>query len=501
MSVSPAASGNHLNGTNLNNWRIYRSQLSLDIPSQDEFISNVRRPSLLSVTISDSMSNHSSLDCNDLNVSEFEEEPVKDTNVFQQSIPEHENKRHCMQQISNKTKINDISKKNLELEDLKMLSIVSDPPQKATMMKSLSMHDVSGIPTFSLGMKQNSAASCETIHSQSLSSTTKSKDSGFHRSVSCLSLTSGSRSYDHVQSKVKEYIRGIKEREAQRKKHFIGKQHSYEEKPESTINIDTLETEDLVETISKMELELKEKSVMLDTQQKNYNTLLKKLAEAENTIDQLRLRRSNNFYDSYHSSRDSLYHSQQHSYLNSSSSLSLGISMEKMYVSQPKETSKNSTKRKELSIVSDNSISSINKTSNKYSMTPCTIKEKAEVFSPGECSTPTHQSPRRNELRPVTRLFSSSCRLDKTFTPLAKTEDISNTKFDYISRHSVSQNRSKNEQTRALDQSERSPCRYISSVQQRKKMILNGIGNHIDLPKVDPFDKVSYIFGYLYIII
>lgn len=492
MSISSALCGSHHNGAKLHNWQIYRSQLSLDLPSQDEFISDVRRPSLLSVTLSDSVSDHSSLDCNDLNISVFEEEPVKDTNVLQQNTYERQINRHLVQQKSNKTQKNhDISRKNLELEDLKISSNVSDPSQKAVIMKSLSMHDVSRIPTFSLGMKQNSAASCETIHSQSLSSTTKSKDSGFHRSVSCLSLNSGSRSYDHVQSKVKEYIRGIKEREAQRKKHFIRKQHSDEEKQESTINTDTLETEDLVETISKMELELKEKSVMLDAQQKNYNNLLKKLAEAENTIDQLRLRRSSNFYDSYQSSRDSLYHSQPYSYLNSNN-LSLGISMEKLYcISQPEGISRDSTKQKELIGNNDSSVSSNNQTSNKYAMSPpCTIIENAEVFSPGECSTPALQSPRKSELRPVTRLFSSSCRLDRTFTPLTKAEDNKNIKY-YTSRHSVSQNRSKNEQTESLDQSEKSSYSYINSVQQRRKTLSSGIGNHIDLPKVDPFDKVK----------
>lgn len=492
MSVSSAASESHHNGSKLNNWEIYRSQLSIDIPSQDEFISDIRRPSLLSVTLTDSVCSNSSFDCNDLDSPEFEEKPVK---VPQQSNCQHQKKEHLAQQKSHKTgKINDISKKNLELEDLNISSIVHDPSQKA-IMKSLSMHDVSGIPTFSLGMKQNSAASCETIHSQSLSSTTKSKDSGFHRSVSCLSLNSGSRSYDHVQSKVKEYIRGIKESEAQRKKHFVGKQYSDEEKQESTINIDALEPEDLVETISKMELELKEKSVMLDTQQKNYNALLKKLAEAENTIDQLRLRRSSShFYNSYHSSRDSLYHSQPYSYLNSSN-MSLGASVEKTCnFSQPKETSRDCIKQKELFVNNNNSSSSSssnnNKTINKYSMSPCTIIEKVEAFSPGGCSTPTLQSPKKSELRPLTRLFSSSCRLDRTFTPLTKV-DINNTKFDYPSKQSVYQNRPKSEQTGALDQSEECLFSYRNSTQQRRKTLLTNVENHIDLPKVDPFDKVK----------
>lgn len=493
MSVSSAISGSHHNGTKLNNWQLYRSQLSLDIPSQDEFISDVRRPSLLSITLSDSISNHSSLDCNDLNSSMFEEVPVKDTNVQQQSTSEYEINRHpVIQQKCNKIKkINGISKRTRELEDIKVSSIINDLPQKPVIMKSLSMHDVSRIPTFSLGMKQNSAASCETIHSQSLSSTTKSKDSGFHRSVSCLSLNSGSRSYDHVQSKVKEYIRGIKEREAQRKKHFIGKQHSDEEKQECPINMDILVSEDLVETISKMELELKEKSVMLDTQQKNYNTLLRKLAEAENTIDQLRLRRSNNFYDSYHSSRDSLYHSQPYSYLNGGSNMSLGNSTDKMYcISQPKETSKDNIKQ-ELNDYNDNYRISDYKTSNKNSIPPCTTKEKSEVFSPSECSTPTLLSPKKSELRPVTRLFSSSCRLDKTFTPFAKAENVNNTKSDYISRRTQSLNIAKTEPRTALDQSEKTSFSYLNSIQQRRKTLSHGVGNNIDLPKVDPFDKVS----------
>lgn len=496
MSISSAATENHHNGSKLNNWEIYRSHVSLDIPSQDEFISDVRRPSLLSLILTDSVCSNSSFECNDPDTPEFEEEPVKDTNASQQNNCQLQKKGHLVQPKSYKMgKINDVLKKNLELEDLNVSNIIHDPSQKA-IMKSLSMHDVSGIPTFSLGMKQNSAASCETIHSQSLSSTTKSKDSGFHRSVSCLSLNSGSRSYDHVQSKVKEYIRGIKESEAQRKKHFVGKQYSDEEKQESTINIDALEPEDLVETISKMELELKEKSVMLDTQQKNYNALLKKLAEAENTIDQLRLRRSSsNFYNSYHSSRDSLYNFQPYSYLNSSN-MSLGASVEQTYnILQPKETSQDCIKQKELVVNNNNNnnnsiSSSNNKTINKYSMSPCTIIENVEAFSPGGCSTPTLQSPNKSELRPVTRLFSSSCRLDRTFTPLAKA-DINNTKFDYPSKQPLSQNIPKNEQTGALDQNEEGLFSFRNSNQQRRKMLSTNVENHIDLPKVDPFDKVK----------
>ena len=181
MSVSSTVSGSHHNIAKLSNWESFQSQLSLDIPSQDEFISDVRRPSLLSVTLSDSICSNSSLECNDLNP-ECEEEPVKDTDMpLQQSTCQYQINQHDSRQKScNTKKFHEVSKKPLELEDLKVPSAVSDTPQKAALMKSLSMHDVSGIPTFTLGMKQNSAASCETIHSQSLSSTTKSKDSGFH---------------------------------------------------------------------------------------------------------------------------------------------------------------------------------------------------------------------------------------------------------------------------------------------------------------------------------
>lgn len=74
----------------------------------------------------------------------------------------------------------------------------------------LSLQDLSTLPRFPLKSKSN--ISLGTVPSKSMltvTSVSKSKDTGLPRSLSCLSLNSEERNYSHIQSKVKEYIKNI----------------------------------------------------------------------------------------------------------------------------------------------------------------------------------------------------------------------------------------------------------------------------------------------------
>jgi hypothetical protein len=162
---------------------------------------------------------------------------------------------------------------------------------------SLSLHDVSRLADFPLKRKSRDFSS-DTIQSQSvttISSGLKSKDSGLPRSVSCFSLSSGGKSYKHIQSKVKEYIRQIKEAEERRKSLKLGDISG------KSINADVLNyvsdennsaasEKALTTVIRGLHNELQEREIVLAELQDNYDKLLIKYAEAENRIDHLRFK-------------------------------------------------------------------------------------------------------------------------------------------------------------------------------------------------------------------
>ena len=162
---------------------------------------------------------------------------------------------------------------------------------------SLSLHDVSRLTDFPLKCKSRDFSS-DTIQSQSvttLSSGLKSKDSGLPRTVSCCSLSSGGKSYEHIQSKVKEYIRQIKEADERRKSLKLGDISS------KSINADDLNyggddnksaasEKTLTGVITGLRNELREREIVVAELQRKYGKLLIKYAEAENKIDHLRFK-------------------------------------------------------------------------------------------------------------------------------------------------------------------------------------------------------------------
>ena len=161
---------------------------------------------------------------------------------------------------------------------------------------SLSMNDVSKFPEFPLKKKSENVSS-QVFESQSMttvSSCQKSKDSGLPRSLSYLSLQNGSKSYDHIQSKVKEYIRQIKEKEENRKSkrmETVRKSNSFSSviDPCSETNISGSD-ENLAIVVRELHIKLEDKEAVLSKLQENYDKLLLKYAEAENRIDHLRFK-------------------------------------------------------------------------------------------------------------------------------------------------------------------------------------------------------------------
>lgn len=178
--------------------------------------------------------------------------------------------------------------------------------------KSSSMQDVSSLASSFYPLRRDSCLfSTETLQSNSIA-TTKSKDSGFQRSTSCTSLTTNaSKKYDHVQSKVKQYIQNIKQTEALRKmQKRLEKQAFYADtsgvttanatSADSTAEVSLspspycspVSKRDLLQKVKALEEELKERDCVIEELEKNQSELRLKYAAAENQIDDLRIRAS-----------------------------------------------------------------------------------------------------------------------------------------------------------------------------------------------------------------
>ncbi|XP_049812728.1 uncharacterized protein LOC126259767 [Schistocerca nitens] len=155
-----------------------------------------------------------------------------------------------------------------------------------------SVQDLSTLPFYS---QKNEPEFTYLTHNPCQSSTTissvqKSKDSGLPRSLSCLSLGSGVKPYDHVQSKVREYISQIKKTESERKKNIEISCSKREDGKSFHSSIQQEPEEDLRHIICKLQEELNDKNNIISQIQENYDALLMKYADAENRIDRLRFK-------------------------------------------------------------------------------------------------------------------------------------------------------------------------------------------------------------------
>lgn len=248
----------------------------------EELITDIKRPSLISITSEDS---HAGSD--------------EDKNIPSDYGPINYN-------IVGSTPI----KESSEEYDFKMPSFPSlrdgkrfsltpqDNPCVYAINKSNSMHDVSSIASFSPLRRDSSCMySTETLQSNSIA-TTKSKDSGFQRSTSCSSLTTNaSKKYDHVQSKVKQYIHTIKQTEALRKMQKRLDRQSRESmetlsSPETSPPSESIPVskKDLLNKVKELEEEIKEKDCVIEQLEKNHSELRLRYAAAETRIDDLRIR-------------------------------------------------------------------------------------------------------------------------------------------------------------------------------------------------------------------
>ncbi|XP_065216111.1 uncharacterized protein LOC135842537 [Planococcus citri] len=251
----------------------------------EELITDIKRPSLISITSEDSHAGSDEernipSDYGPINYNIVGSTPIKE------SIEEYDFKMPAFP----------------SLRDGKRFSLTpqDNPPSCVySINKSNSLHDVSSIVSFSPLRRDSSSCmySTETLQSTSIA-TTKSKDSGFQRSTSCSSLTTNaSKKYDHVQSKVKQYIHTIKQTEALRKMQKRLERQSLESmetlsSPEASPTTETLPVskKDLLNKVKELEEEIKEKDCVIEQLEKNHSELRLKYAAAETRIDDLRIR-------------------------------------------------------------------------------------------------------------------------------------------------------------------------------------------------------------------
>nr|CAD7423196.1 unnamed protein product [Timema monikensis] len=153
--------------------------------------------------------------------------------------------------------------------------------------KSSSLQDLHRLTSSPLLDKCHSVSSVRPIYSPSVS---KSKDSGLPLSLSRLSLHSTDKSYENVQSKVKEYISNLKEEGRHRKttQSSVEENICYSSDDWEYSEEIKLDPHELLSTISMLRTELQDKDEMLRNLQDSYSALLMLHAETKNRIDQLR---------------------------------------------------------------------------------------------------------------------------------------------------------------------------------------------------------------------
>ncbi|XP_075229290.1 uncharacterized protein LOC142328961 isoform X2 [Lycorma delicatula] len=525
------------------------------LPSEnEEFISDIKQPSLCSVNLTDSFcsssissnnnycsnNNNKSSDL-DINNCFSERNNVPDIiDTTWNSEPEdmqdftegQSNSKFSYSDVLKLTINNDDYKHNCSLTEKCIEPVIdyrktytSTPLPFCNKKMSISLQDVSTVDIFPLESKTMTAFSTETIQTQSISSTTKSKDSGFQRSASCLSLNSGNRSYDHVQSKVKQYIKDIKDSEAQRKKQQ--QQNPSLETPKSNVSRNLIDEfnknqpKDMIKTIKLLKSELKEKDTILNELQQNYNCLLERYAEAVNQIDLMRLRTSLN-YSSYRSDCYSdLNNDINCSNKNNESTNSVNCNSS-LWNSRFVSSNSDTNKHLENNNNSDNNdpdsyqngseflTQQSDKLQSKLIVEQCTYEDgisnndsysKIDMsISNFELQSVNHlthvNSVKSLTLRPISRMYSSSSRLDKKIPPLPSSLIV---KSDNLYRNEVFSNKNNlgithsysDLSVRSLGNDNKSDT-LIAGEDDFSTPYLNRRSiSQLELPRVDPFDKVK----------
>lgn len=177
-----------------------------------------------------------------------------------------------------------------ESETTQLLPIVKQNTDKYNYKgpkKSYSLADLTTIKSFNPLVREDSAIySTETL----TSAMTTRTDSGFHHSNGFLSTTIQNKNkYAHVESKVKKYIKDIKDNEAKSKATKYALQPSLRKQQVNTFVTGMIKTEDeeifhLKNNLKKMEIQLLEKNKLIEQLQYNYKLMEKKYISATNII-------------------------------------------------------------------------------------------------------------------------------------------------------------------------------------------------------------------------
>lgn len=154
-------------------------------------------------------------------------------------------------------------------------------------IKSYSLADLTTIKSFKPLIREDSAIySTETL----TSAMTTRTDSGIHHSNNYLnSLSKNKKKYAHVESKVKQYIKDIKDNEAKSKATRHGLQPSLRKQQVNKFVNEMIKTEDeeiinLKNNLKKLEVQLLEKNKLIEQLQYNYKLMENKYNSATNII-------------------------------------------------------------------------------------------------------------------------------------------------------------------------------------------------------------------------
>lgn len=153
-------------------------------------------------------------------------------------------------------------------------------------IKSYSLADLTTIKSFKPLIREDSAIySTETLTS---AMTTKT-DSGIHHSNNCLNASKNKNKYAHVESKVKQYIKDIKDNEAKSKATRYSLQPSSRKQQVNKYVDEMIKTEgeeiiNLKNNVKKLEIQLLEKDRLIEQLQYNYKLMENKYNSATNII-------------------------------------------------------------------------------------------------------------------------------------------------------------------------------------------------------------------------
>lgn len=175
-------------------------------------------------------------------------------------------------------------------ETTRLIPIVKQNTKKLNYnnpVKSYSLADLSTIKSFKPLIREDSAIySTETL----TSAMTTRTDSGIQHSNSCLNMESkNNKKYAHVESKVKQYIKDIKDNEAKSKatRHSLQpalRKHQTDKSVGEMIKAEDCEIIQLKNNLKKLEIQLLEKNRLIEQLQYNYKLMENKYNSATNII-------------------------------------------------------------------------------------------------------------------------------------------------------------------------------------------------------------------------